>query len=115
VNAHLIFRGGGMFLPANTPYERELLIECVESTSKRYGQLRLEIDGRRWSIHRAMTPLPVCEACSRWPQDLDYPGGGSGALAVFSSLAKACRRPGCEVARRGAGDAAAPAAREPTC
>jgi len=106
VNAHLTFRGGGMFLPANTPYERELLVECVEAASRRYGLLRLEVDGCRWAIHRAIAPLPVCKACSRWPRDLAYPGGAGGSLAVISSLAKSCRRSGCEAARRGVADAA---------
>lgn len=36
--AHLSFRGGGLLLPAHTPYERELLIEYIEATTKRHGQ-----------------------------------------------------------------------------
>jgi len=99
--AHLSFRGGGMVLPANTPYERELLVECVEATTKRYGRLRLEVDGQHWTIRRS-NGIPVCGSCSQWPDDLTYPGGSSGALSVVSSRATPCVEATCELAQGGA-------------
>jgi hypothetical protein len=100
--AHLSFKGGGFILPAHTPYERELLVECVEATTKRYGHLRLEVGGRRWTIRTSNGLRPVCDSCSQWPDDLTYPGGSSGALSVISSRARSCLEITCELAQAGA-------------
>ena len=100
--AHLSFRGGGLFLPAHTPYERELLVECVEASTKRYGHLLLEVNGRHWNISMSNGFRPVCLSCSQWPDDLTYPGGSSGALSVVSSRATPCMEITCELAQEGA-------------
>jgi hypothetical protein len=100
--AHLSFRGGGLILPAHTPYERELLVECVEATTKRHGHLRLDVDGRHWTIRTSNGLHAVCGSCSQWPDDLSYPGGSSGALSVVSSRARPCLEITCEQAQAGA-------------
>jgi hypothetical protein len=100
--AHLSFRGGGLILPAHTAYERELLVECVEATTKRYGHLRLEVDGQHWTIRTSNGLQAVCVSCSQWPCDLTYPGGSSGALSVVSSRAMPCLDITCELAQVGA-------------
>ena len=100
--AHLSFKGGGLILPAYTPYDRQLLVECVEATTKRHGNLQLEVDGRHWTIRRSNGLLPTCVSCSQWPDDLTYPGGASGALSVVSSRAEACTEITCEFAQAGA-------------
>ena len=97
--AHLSFRGGGLILPAHTPYERELLVECVETTTKRHGRLRLEVGGRQWSIRMSGGLRPVCVSCSQWPDDLTYPGGSSGAFSVVSSCAAPCMEITCGLAQ----------------
>jgi hypothetical protein len=99
--AHLSFRGGGLILPAHTPYERELLVECVEATTKRHGHLRLQVDGRHWTISTSNGIRAVCVSCSQWPEDLTYPGGSSGGLSVVSSRATPCTELTCELARGG--------------
>ena len=99
--AHLSFKGGGLILPAYTPYERELLVECVEATTKRHGNLRLQVDGRHWNIRMSNGLRRVCVSCSRWPDDLTYPGGASGTLSVVSSRAAACTEITCELAQAG--------------
>lgn len=91
-----------MLLPAHTPYERELLVECVEATTKRYGLLRLEIDGRHWTIRMSRGLRPVCVSCSQWPRALTYPGGATGLLSVVSSRAATCLDTGCALAQAGA-------------
>lgn len=102
--AHLSFKGGGLILPAHTPYERELLVECVEANTKRHGSLRLEVDGRHWTIGMSNGLRSVCLSCSQWPHDLAYPGGSSGALSVVSSRATPCMEIACELNQMG-GDA----------
>jgi hypothetical protein len=96
--AHLFYRGGGLVLPAKTPYEREVLVECIEVTTKRHGNLRIEVDGRSWTIRLSNGARSVCDSCSQWPNDLSYPGGSSGGLSVVSSRAADCLDSACELA-----------------
>ena len=35
--AHVSFQGGGLIVPAQTPYERQLLFEHVEASAKQHG------------------------------------------------------------------------------
>jgi hypothetical protein len=107
--AHLSFRGGGLILPAHTPYDRELLVECVEASTKRYGDILLEVNGRRWAISMSNGLRPVCLSCSQWPDDLTYPGGSSGGPSVVSSRATPCTEITCELAQVGARASIAPA------
>jgi hypothetical protein len=93
--AQLFFSGGGMILPAGTPYERELLVDCVEATAKRHGNLKLHMHGQSWIVGANRSALPVCSVCSQWPETLAFPGGASGTLSVVSSGACACRDRGC--------------------
>lgn len=100
--AHLSFSGGGLILPAHTPYECELLVESVEATTKRYGRVGLEVNGRHWTISMGDRVRPVCVSCSQWPGNLAYPGGSSGTLSVVSSRATPCTEITCELAPIGA-------------
>lgn len=43
--AHISFDGGGLILPAQTPYERQLVFEHVEASTKRYGHVALSAKG----------------------------------------------------------------------
>jgi hypothetical protein len=106
--ARLSFKDGGLILPAYSPYERELLVECVEATSKRYGRLVLEVNGRHWTISVSSGLRRVCVSCSQWPDDLTYPGGSSGTFSVVSSRALPCSEAACELAQVGAHAAVAP-------
>jgi hypothetical protein len=48
--AHLSFLGGGTFLPARTPYDRQILLEHVGDRVRAKGRVQLLIDGRRWIV-----------------------------------------------------------------
>jgi hypothetical protein len=100
--ARLSFNGGGLILPAKTLYDRELLVESVEATTKRYGRLVLEINGRHWTISMSDGLRPVCVSCSQWPEDLAFPGGASGTHSVVSSRATPCIVTTCALAPVGA-------------
>jgi len=100
--ARLSFKGGGAILPVHTPYEREILVECVEASTKRHGSILLEVDGRRWTISTSNGLRPACVLCSQWPHGLSYPGGASGALSVVSSRATPCTAIDCGRAGVGA-------------
>ena len=49
--AHVSFSGGGMFLPARNPYDRQLLTEHVLSRVRANGQVQVLIDNQRWMVH----------------------------------------------------------------
>jgi hypothetical protein len=71
--AHISFVGGGLIVPVQTPYERELLVEHLEASAKRHGSVQTEVDRRHWTVvslskgHREM-----CAACSRHLDRLRY-------------------------------------------
>jgi hypothetical protein len=58
--------GGGVVMPARSPYDRELLLDCLRQRLHRNASVRLELDGRRWSVTLlAGQPLPDCARCQR--------------------------------------------------
>jgi hypothetical protein len=70
--AHISFEGGGFIIPVETPYDRELLFEHAEESTKRHGSVRLDIDRRHWTITTRDGPAMVCATCPRWPEKLTY-------------------------------------------
>jgi len=62
--AHISFVGGGLFLPARTPYDRELMIDYVADRVRSKGTIQVIVDERRWTVQRC---APVrgqeCPSC----------------------------------------------------
>jgi hypothetical protein len=62
--AHLSFPGGGLFLPARDPYDRQVLVEHVASRVRRSGQVQVLIGSQRWVVQLgrgpSMAPCPRC-------------------------------------------------------
>ena len=63
--AHLSLQGGGLFLPAHTPYDRQLLFEHVEASAKRHGDVRLDWRHQHWTVSLSNGQREVCAACRR--------------------------------------------------
>lgn len=99
--AHISFKGGGLILPAQTPYDRELLIEHVEASTKRHGSIRLEVNRHYWTISVTDALRAVCAACSQWPKRLNYPRASTGRLSVVSTRAALCADGTCDLAPAG--------------
>ena len=99
--AHISFEGGGLIVPVHTPYERELLVEHVEASTKRLGSVQLEVNRRHWTISMNNGLGAVCAACSQWPDNLTYPSGATGKLSVVSTRAAPCTDGTCELAPAG--------------
>ncbi|MBI4516424.1 MAG: hypothetical protein HY699_11490 [Deltaproteobacteria bacterium] len=97
--AHITFKGGGLILPARTPYERELLVEYIEASVRRHGRLLLDVNRGQWTISKRQGLRTVCASCSRWPGEFTYPGGMTGRLAVVSARAGVCTDAMCELAQ----------------
>ena len=99
--AHISYEGGGLIIPVHTPYERQLLVEHVEASTKRHGCIRLEVNRRHWTISMNNGRRSVCALCSQWPDNLTYPGGSKGKLSVVSTRATLCTDGTCELAPAG--------------
>ena len=66
MTAHLTFVGGGLLLPARTPYERQLLQEHVLDRARHKDQLRVRVDRKDWTVERPTAEHPfVCGRCKR--------------------------------------------------
>jgi hypothetical protein len=61
--AHISFVGGGLLLPAQDPYERELLVEHVVACARKNGGVRVTAHGRAWSVRRI--PETSTGSCGR--------------------------------------------------
>jgi hypothetical protein len=70
--ARISFHGGGLLLPAKTPYERELLFEHITDCTKRHGQVRLEFNRREWFVRLNTSPADVCTACRQPLEKVTY-------------------------------------------
>lgn len=68
--ARISFPGGALFVPAKTPYDRELLFESLDLYARRHGTVRVELNRRQMTVTRSNGPQPLtCAACDR-PLDL---------------------------------------------
>ncbi len=62
--AHISFVGGGVFLPARSPYDRQMLAEHIGERVQAKGQVQVLMGDRRWIIHRNRGPLAArCARC----------------------------------------------------
>jgi hypothetical protein len=70
--AHISFEGGGLIVPAQTPYERELLFEHLEISAKRHGCVRLDVNRAHWTISLRDGDQEACALCRRGLGSLIY-------------------------------------------
>jgi hypothetical protein len=62
--AHVSFPRGGTFLPAWTPYDRQILVEYVGASLHSSGQVQVLVDGQRWMVHLSRSSvMPCCLSC----------------------------------------------------
>ena len=75
--ARISFHGGALFVPAKTPYEREVLFEHLDLYAKRHGIVRVELNRHEWTVcRREGDKLLLCSDCSRRLDSLSYALGG---------------------------------------
>jgi hypothetical protein len=61
---HVSFEGGGLFLPARTPYDRQTLIEHVKDRVRCKGEVQVLMQDRRWMVRLSEeAEQPICSAC----------------------------------------------------
>ncbi len=66
MTAQLTFMGGQLLVPAQTPYDRQQLVEHVQRCTRTYGQVRVRVDEVTWWLE----PLDgrqelLCRGCAR--------------------------------------------------
>jgi len=62
--AHISFSGGGVFLPARNPYDRDMLVEHITDSVRSKGQLRVRVDNMFWSVlPSTRSPDAACNGC----------------------------------------------------
>lgn len=74
--AQISFQGGGLFLPAKTPYERELLLEHAKMCTRRHGRVRLALNQHEWTVTRTEDDEEQCSSCGRPLDSLKYAYAG---------------------------------------
>ena len=65
--AHVSFPGGGVFLPARTPYDRETLVEYVDHNVRANGRVQVLFADQRWLAYpgRQDAAPADCTGCRR--------------------------------------------------
>ena len=62
--AHIAFPGGGIFLPVQSPYDRQTLVEYVAVRVRSKGQVQVTLDNRCWSVRLCnATAAVTCAGC----------------------------------------------------
>jgi hypothetical protein len=61
--AHVSFVGGGTFLPARNPDDRQTLVEYVADRVRATGQVQVLVDGQRWLVEPHRPSAGPCAAC----------------------------------------------------
>lgn len=81
--ARISFQGGALFVPAKTPYDRELLFEHLDLYARRHGTIRVELNRREWTVRKAeRAQQSKCDECEREIDALSYALAGR-ALCSF--------------------------------
>ena len=62
--AHMQFSGGGLVMPADSPYDRQLLREHVQTLIQPGSPLQLRLRGNEWTVTRLSGVDPCCTACA---------------------------------------------------
>ena len=60
--AHIRYEGGALLLPAQDPYDRELVFEEAESCARRHGSVGVQVGRKQMRINLSDSKAP-CESC----------------------------------------------------
>jgi hypothetical protein len=78
--AHVSFAGGGLFLPARSPYDRQVLAEHVRERVRANGRVQVLMGEHLWMMHRNRGTTTYCARC----------GVAAGIACHFSGSGEAC-------------------------
>lgn len=61
--AHVSWRDGAMFLPAHSPYDRQVLVEHVADRLRSGSPVQVLLGGTRWMAHPPQGRSAPCRCC----------------------------------------------------
>lgn len=61
--AHVSFAGGGFFVPARSPYDRQLLADHALARVRVKGNVQVLVDGQRWLVQLLRDSSMTCRRC----------------------------------------------------
>jgi len=102
--AHISFAGGSTFVPARSPYDRELLVENVLDRVRVKGRVQVLVSNERWLVCRTRGGCQ-CAAC----------GGGTDAPCYRTGAAESALCALCAFGDRRACDASGAVPCEQRC
>jgi|JRYF01.1.fsa_nt_gb hypothetical protein len=100
--AHVSFKGGGICVPARSPYDRQLLAEQVMSQCRSKGTVQVLLDDDRWMVHTHIGAGPVyCVQCGRRSNSVCYSESHNGTFCVACAVGEQTKAtPPADLARR---------------
>lgn len=85
--AHVSFAGGGTFLPARSPYDRQLLAEHVRERVRTKGQVQVLMGDQLWMMYRNRGSSTRCARCGvAAPIACHFSGSGNACFCVVCAL-----------------------------
>ncbi|HVO23769.1 MAG TPA: hypothetical protein VMW56_09085 [Candidatus Margulisiibacteriota bacterium] len=85
--AHVSFAGGGTFLPARSPYDRQLLAEHVRERVRAKGQVQVLMGDNLWMMYRKRDRNTRCARCGvAAPIACHFSGSGEACYCVACAL-----------------------------
>jgi len=83
--AHISSAGGGVFIPARTPYDRQMLVEHIAARVRSRGEIRVTVDARSWLVRLNRAPLSQhCAHCGQPLRAACYAAGLDGPAYCVS-------------------------------
>jgi hypothetical protein len=89
--AQVSFAGGSAFVPARSPYDRELLVENVRDRVRLRARVQVLVSNERWLVCRAHGG-GHCTACGGGTRENCYRAGIAEALCVHCAFGGRSRR-----------------------
>ena len=84
--ARIRFAGGGIMLPARSPYDRETLWSALRHALHRRGAVQLDLDGRHWRL--SWQQAGECAGCQREAPRYAINGGAGDPLCAACLAAR---------------------------
>src|SRR5512144_1804999 len=86
--AHVSFAGGGFFLPARNPYDRQVLVEHVSERVRAKGHVQVLLADQLWTVHRSRgANTAACVRCGvAAPTVCYFRGSGEACYCLTCAL-----------------------------
>jgi hypothetical protein len=86
--AHVSFAGGGMFLPARSPYDRQVLTDHVVDRVRSKGSVQVLLDTQRWLVQLLRAGRTArCEKCNSVVDCICYTSREDAACCIRCAFA----------------------------